>query len=104
MRGAGFLKFGDDGAEVVGVAVGDGEVAAGDGACDEEGAGLDAVGIDAVMRAVEAGDALYADGGGSGAFDLCAHGNEEGGEVADFGFARAVFHQGFAFGEDGGHE
>ncbi len=36
--------------------------------------------------------------------DLCAHGGEQGGEVGDFRFARAVFHHGFAFGEDGGHE
>ena len=103
-RCTGFLKLGDDGAEMVGVAIGDGEIARGDGAGDEEGAGFDAVGIDAVMRALEAGDALHADGGGAGAFDLCAHGGEQRGEVGDLGLARAVLHQGFAFGKDGGHE
>jgi hypothetical protein len=101
---AGFLKLGDDGAEVVGVAIGDGEVTPGDCAGNEECAGFDAVGVDAVMRAVEAGDALHVDGGGSGAFDLGAHGNEQFGKIADFRLARAVFHQRFAFGEDGGHE
>ena len=88
----------------VGIAAVDVEVAAGDGAGDEEGAGFDAVGVDAVARAVEFGDTLDADGAGAGAFDLCAHGGEQGGEVGDFGFAGAVFEDGFAFGEDGGHE
>ncbi len=50
------------------------------------------------------GDALDADGGGAGAFDLRAHGVEQGGEVGDFGLAGAVLEDGFAFGEDGGHE
>ena len=88
----------------VGFAAVDVEVAAGDGSGDEEGAGLDAVGVDAVARAVEFGDALDADGGGAGAFDLCAHGDEEGGEVGDLGLAGAVLEDGFAFGEGGGHE
>ena len=98
------FELGDEGAEVGGVAAVDVEVAAGDGAGDEEGAGLDAVGVDAVACAVEFGDALDADGGGAGAFDLGAHGDEQGGEVGDFGLAGAVFEEGFAFGEDGGHE
>ena len=80
------------------------EVAAGDGRGDEEGAGLDAVGIDAVARAVESGDSLDADGGGACAFDLCAHGVEQGGEVTDFGLAGAVLEEGLAVGERGGHE
>jgi hypothetical protein len=89
---------------VRGVAAVDVEVAAGDGSGDEEGSGFDAVGVDAMARAVEFGDALNADGGGACAFDLCAHGDEQGGEVGDFGLAGAVFEEGFAFGEDGGHE
>ncbi len=89
---------------MLGLAAVDVEVAAGDGSGDEEGAGLDAVGVDAVARAVEFGDALDADGGGAGAFDLCAHGGEERGEVGDFGLAGAVLEDGFAVGEDGGHQ
>ena len=50
------------------------------------------------------GDALDADGAGACAFDLCAHGDEQGGEVGDLGLAGAVFEEGFAVGEDGGHE
>ena len=87
-----------------GVAAVDVEVAAGDGAGDEEGAGLDAVGVDAVARAVEFGDALDLDGGGAGAFDLRAHGDEQRGEVGDFGLARAVLEDGFAVGQGGGHQ
>ena len=98
------FELGDEGAEVLGLAAVDVEVAAGDGSGDEEGAGFDAVGVDAVARAVEFGDALDADGAGAGAFDLRAHGGEEGGEVGDFGLAGAVFEDGFAVGEDGGHE
>ena len=41
---------------------------------------------------------------GAGAFDLCAHGDEQGGEVGDLGLAGAVLEDGFAVGEDGGHE
>ena len=57
-----------------------------------------------MTRAVEFFDALHTDGGSACAFDLRAHSDEEGGEVGDFGFAGAVFEEGFALGEDGGHE
>jgi hypothetical protein len=68
----------------------DAEVAAGDGSGDEKGAGFDAVWVDAMARAVEFGDALDADGAGACALDFCSHGNEEGGEVGDLGFAGTV--------------
>ena len=45
-----------------------------------------------------------ADRGGSDAFDFCAHGDEQSGKVGDFRLLRAVFHHGFAIGEDCGHE
>ena len=101
---AGLLQLGDDRAEVSRVAVGDDEVAAGDGAGDEEGARLDAIGIDAVARAVEAGYALDGDGGGACSLNVRAHGGEQRGEVGDFRLAGAVFHHGFALGQNGGHE
>src|SRR6185437_3932157 len=100
---AGF-ELGDEGAEVRRVAAIDVEVAAGDGGSDEEGAGLDAVRIDAVFCAVESGDTFDPDGAGAGAFDLRAHGVEQSGEVGDLGFAGAVFEERFAVGEHGGHE
>ena len=100
---AGF-ELGDERAEVGGVAAVDVEVAAGDGPGDEEGAGFDAVGIDAMARAVELGDAVDLDSGGACAFNLCAHGVEQGGEVGDFGLAGAVLEEGVAIGEGCGHE
>ena len=86
------------------VAFGDVEVSAGKRAGDDEGAGFDAVGDDAVLGAVKLGDALDADSGRAGAVDFRAHGVEQRGEVGDLGFARAVLHYGFAVGEGGGHE
>ena len=87
-----------------GIAAGDGQVATGDGARHQERACLDAIGIDAIACAVQAGDALHADGGCSGAFDLCAHGDQQSGQVGHFRLARAVLHDGFAFGKHRGHE
>ncbi len=55
---AALFELGDERAEVGGVAAVDVEVAAGDGAGHEEGAGLDAVGVDAMARAVQFGDAV----------------------------------------------
>ncbi len=59
---AALLQLCDERAEMLGVAVGDDKVAAGDGSGDEEGSGFDAVGIDAVAGAVEFRDAVHADG------------------------------------------
>lgn len=82
----------------------DAEVAAGDGAGDKEGASFDAIGVDTVACAVEFGDAVNTDGTGAGAFDFGSHGCEEGCDVGDLGLACAVFEDGFAFGQDGGHK
>ncbi len=101
---AALLELGDERAEVLGLAAVYVEVAAGDGTGEEEGSGLDAVGVDLVARAVQPGDAVDANLRGSCAFDLRAHRDEQGGEVRDFGLAGAVFEQRLAFGEDGGHE
>src|ERR1019366_6112860 len=95
---------GDERTKMRGVAAIDVQIAAGDGAGEEECARLDAVGIDAVARAVESGDALDLDGGRAGAFNLCAHGDEQGGQIGDFGFARAVLEEGLAVGESCCHE
>src|SRR6201999_4153664 len=98
------LEFSDERAEVSGFAAVDIEVAAGDGSRDEEGAGFDAVRVDAMARAVEFSDASDADGAGAGAFDFGSHGGEEGSEIGDLGLAGAVLEDGFAFREGGGHE
>ena len=60
------------------------EIAAGDRAGDEESAGFDAVGNDGVRGAVKFFDALHADGGRAGAFDLRAHFGEQRGEIGEF--------------------
>ena len=57
-----------------------------------------------MLGAVQPVDALHADGGGARAFDVGAHLGEQVGQVDDFGFARAVLHDGFAFGQHGGHQ
>ena len=51
---AGLLQLGDDRAEMSRVAVGNDEIAAGDGAGNQKRSRLDAVGIDAVARAMQA--------------------------------------------------
>ncbi len=79
------------------------EIAAGERAGHDVGAGFDAVGDDAMAGAVELGDAGDAEGGGAGAVDVGAHLVEQGGEIDDFGFTRAVFEDGHAVGEGGGH-
>ena len=87
-----------------GIASGDVEIASGHGAGDDERAGFDAVGNDAVLRAFQLGYAFHADGGRACAFDLRSHLVQQVGEVGDFGLAGAVLQDGFAFGEGRGHE
>src|SRR3954463_15208557 len=88
---------------MLGLAAGDGEIASGDSPGDDERSRFDAVRNDAVLSAAELGDTMNGDGGSSGAADLRAHLIEEVGKIGDFGFTRAVFHHGLAFGKRGGH-
>src|SRR5208282_27392 len=78
--------------------------AAGDGAGDEERAGLDAIGNDGVGGAMKKFDALDAEGGSAHTLDFGAHFNQEFGETGDFGFERAICEDRFAFGQDRGAE
>lgn len=55
------LQLSEECAQVFRVAAIDVEVAAGDGSGDEEGSGLNAVGVDAVASAVKLGNALDTD-------------------------------------------
>ena len=64
-----FAQFGDDGADMIDVAVGHNQIAAGDGAGDEEGSRFYAVGVDAVARAMKPGYAAHANGGCAGALE-----------------------------------
>jgi len=98
------FELGDERTEVLRLAAVDVEIATGDGSCDEEGSSFDAVGVDAVTCAVKFGHALDADGGCAGAFDFGTHCDEQGGEVGDLGLPGAVFEDGLAFGQGGGHQ
>ena len=72
-------------------------------ACDEIRAGLDAVGDDAVLRAVQFLHALDDDAPRARALDLCAHLVQEIREVHDLGFGSRALDHGDAFRERGGH-
>ena len=65
-------------------------VAAGRGYGAQVGAGLDAVGDDGVLAAVEALDAGDGEGARADAFDLGAHLDEELGQVPDLGLLGGV--------------
>ena len=67
---AALFELADERTEVLWLAAVDVEVAAGDGTGEQEGAGFDAIGIDAMAGAVEFGDSLDLDGGGTGAWML----------------------------------
>ena len=101
---ADFFKFAEQGIEMSGIASGNVEIAAGHRPGDEKGSGFDAVGNDAVLRAFQFAYAFYADRGRACAFDLRSHLVKQVGQVGDFGFARAVLKNRFAFRESGGHE
>ena len=101
---AGLRELLQDTGKVRGIASGHVDVSAGEGSGDDEGSGFDAVGDDAVPRAVQLGDALHADGGRAGALNLRPHGVEQRGEVGDFRFAGAVLHDRLAIRKRGGHQ
>ncbi len=101
---AALFELGDERAKMRGVAAVDVEVAARDGSGHEEGAGLDAVGVNSVAGSVELRHALHADGGGAGALDLCTHGDEERGEVGDLRLAGAVLKERLALSERCRHQ
>ncbi len=85
-------------------AVGDGQIAAGDGAGDEESAGFDAVGDDGVLGAVQFLHAANVQRGSAVARDAGSHLTKHDDEVADFRLAGGIFQNGFAIGERGGHQ
>ncbi len=69
----------------------------------QKSADFDAVGNDAVRRAVQGVHALNANLRGAVAADLRAHGTQQIGEIDNLGLARRVVDQGFALGQRGGH-
>ena len=93
-----------DHSEVLRIASGDVEIAAGQSAGNDERSRFNAVGDDAMPRAVKFADALDPNGRSSGTLDFCAHGVEQRSQIGDFGLAGAVLHYGFALGERGRHQ
>ncbi len=97
-------EFVDDGVKMIDARAFDGDFAVGGSGGDGEGGGFDAVGNDFVFRTVQFFDAGDGQRRAADAVDFRAHGDEEIGEVSDFGFARGAFDDGDAFGEGSSHE
>ena len=98
-----FTELVEEGREVRRVAVRHRDVAAGDGAGHEVGAGFDAVGNDRMVAAVEGGDAFDFDDARALAADLGAHFDEHRAEVDDLRFAGGAFDARDAGRKGGGH-
>jgi hypothetical protein len=86
------------------LAIGHHQVAAADGARDQKGSRFDAVGIDAMLGAVQLVHALHPDGRGARALDIRAHGHQQSGQVDHLRLARAILHQRIALGKNSRHE
>ena len=91
----------EEGAEVVARRAGQRDPATGHGAGDDERAGFDAVGDDAVLRATQTTLAVDLDGVRVGALDLRAHLLQEHDQVVDLGFLRGGADHGMAVGKRG---
>ncbi len=101
---SGFLELVDHRAQMRRIAMGHRQVAAGDGPGHQKCSRLNTVGIDAITRAMQTADAMHAHRRCAGAFDLRAHGNQQRGQIGNFGLTRAVLHQRFTLGQNGGHQ
>ena len=99
----GFLELVDDGIDVIGPRILHANVAAGDGARHQIGAGFDAIGQHFVGRAAQALHALDDDSVGACALDLGAHGNQEIGQIDHLGLARGILEHRLALGQRRGH-
>ena len=86
------------------LAIGHHQVAAADSAGHQKCPRLDAVGIDAVLGAVQLAHALHPDRRRAGALDIRAHGHQQRGQVDDLRLAGAVFHQRIAVGKNRRHQ
>ncbi len=100
----GLLQLGDQGFQVRGRAVGDAQLLAAQRSGDEECARLDTIGNNAMPHPVQLLDALDADPRRARALDLGAHGVEQIRQIQHLGLAGAVFQDGFALGQGGGHQ
>ena len=105
-RRAGLAQLLDHRLEVARLGVAQHDVAAGRRHRAQEGAGLDAVGHDAVRlrRRVQPVDALDADAARAVALDARAHRDQHLGQVGDLRLLRGVLEHGLALGQRRGHQ
>ena len=75
------------------------QVSSGERARDDESAGFNSIGNNAMTRAMQLFHPLHADGVRARAFDPGAHLVEQRRQVADFRLARTILQNGFAFGQ-----
>ena len=101
--GTGFLQLGENRIEMIRSRVERAYPATSDRAGDKISAGLDAIGLHSILRAVQTRYAIDNDFVGARAPDLGAHGDQELGEVNDLGLTRRVLEHGLTFGESRGH-
>src|SRR5699024_906433 len=101
---AGFGKLLQHRGHGVGAGAGGGDVAAGHGGSDQEGAGFDAIRQYGMLAAGQAFHAAHDDLRGAGAFDIRAQGDQAVGQVHDLRLARGVVDHGGAGGQAGGHQ
>ncbi len=80
------------------------QIASADSARHQKRPRLDAVGIDAVLGAVQLADALHPDGRRARTLNICAHGDQKGSEVRDLRLAGAILHQRIAISKHCRHQ
>jgi hypothetical protein len=98
-----FLQLVDHGPQMLRHHRGHIERGAGDGGRQQEGAGFDAIGDHRVIGPVQLGYTIDRDGWRACSTDPGAHGQQEIGQIDDFGFLSGVIDGGFPFGEGRGH-
>ena len=93
----------DDHVQIAGQRPGQTDIAADRRRSAQVGTGFDAVGHDAMMRAVQSVDAANADDVRAGAGNSGPHGDQAVGQIDHFGLAGGVLDHGFAFRQAGSH-
>jgi len=96
-------QLGDKRAQMIRLATGDVEIAAGDGPGDQKGSGLDTVGDNRVLRAAQFRDSFDADHAGSRTVYVRSHFREQSRQVHHLRLARRVMDDGLAACQHRGH-
>ena len=102
--GTSLSQFRREGTQMFGDAAGNVERTTSHQAGDDEGSGLNAVGDDFVVCAVEFGNTLHTNGAGSRAFQLGTHFDQKVGQIDNFRFPRGILNHSLATSQRGGHQ